>query len=43
MDRYGSKKLVDIVALMGKYSATAAMLCVFDMQLDEGETSLLPV
>ena len=28
---------------MGKYAATAAMLCVFDMQLDEGETALLPV
>ena len=42
-DRYGAKQLVDLVALMGKYAATAAMLCVFDMQLDEGETSLLPL
>ncbi len=37
------KQLVDLVALMGKYAATAAMLCVFDMQLDEGETALLPI
>ena len=43
LDRFGAKKLVDLVALMGKYAATAAMLCVFDMQLDEGETALLPV
>ncbi len=42
-DKFGARKLVDLVALMGKYSATAAMLCVFDMQLDEGETALLPL
>jgi 4-carboxymuconolactone decarboxylase len=43
IDMFGPRQLVDLVALMGKYSATAAMLTVFDMQLDDGETSLLPV
>jgi 4-carboxymuconolactone decarboxylase len=31
---FGRKKLVDLVALMGNYAATAAMLTAFDMQLD---------
>ncbi len=40
---FGPKKLVDLVSLMGNYAATAALLCAFDMQLDDGETNLLPV
>lgn len=43
LDAFGAKGLVDLVALMGKYAATAAMLCVFDMQLDDGETAILPL
>jgi len=42
VEHFGIKMLVDIVSLMGSYAATAALLCVFDMQLDEGETRLLP-
>ncbi len=36
------KKLVELVLLMGNYSATAALLCAFDMQVPEGKP-LLPV
>lgn len=39
---FGKRKLVDLVALMGNYAATAALLCAFDMQLDEGVTPPLP-
>ena len=31
---FGPKHLVDLVGLMGSYSATAALLATFDMQLD---------
>ena len=31
---FGRRKLVDLVASMGNYAATAAMLTAFDMQLD---------
>ena len=31
---FGRRKLVDLVALMGNYAATAALLTAFDMQLD---------
>jgi 4-carboxymuconolactone decarboxylase len=34
LELFGRKKLVDLVALMGNYAATAAMLTAFDMQLD---------
>jgi 4-carboxymuconolactone decarboxylase len=43
LQRFGAPKLVNLVALMGNYAATAALLTVFDMQLDEGATALLPV
>ena len=43
LDKYGPRRLVDLVSLMGNYAATAALLCAFDMQLDDGETNLLPV
>jgi putative methionine-R-sulfoxide reductase with GAF domain/alkylhydroperoxidase family enzyme len=32
--QFGRRKLVDLVALMGNYAATAALLTAFDMQLD---------
>jgi 4-carboxymuconolactone decarboxylase len=34
--QFGRRKLVDLVALMGNYAATAALLTAFDMQLDPG-------
>ena len=41
--RFGRRKLVDLVALMGNYAATAALLTAFDMQLDPNQPPLLPV
>jgi len=40
---FGRRKLIDLVALMGNYAATAAMLTAFDMQLDPGQPPPLPV
>src|SRR3954447_5687982 len=34
---FGRKSLVELVALMGNYAATAALLTAFDMQLDPGQ------
>jgi 4-carboxymuconolactone decarboxylase len=39
---FGRRKLVDLVALMGNYASTAALLCAFGMQLDEGVAPPLP-
>jgi 4-carboxymuconolactone decarboxylase len=39
---FGRRKLVDLVALMGNYAATAALLTAFDMQLDPGAEPGLP-
>ena len=39
---YGKKGLVDLVSLMSQYTATAALLTAFDMQLPEGQKPLLP-
>jgi 4-carboxymuconolactone decarboxylase len=39
---FGRKKLVELVALMGNYAATAALLTAFDMQLDPGQEPKLP-
>jgi 4-carboxymuconolactone decarboxylase len=39
---FGRRKLIDLVALMGNYAATAALLTAFDMQLDPGQEPLLP-
>lgn len=39
---FGQKGLVDLVSLMGNYAATAALLCAFDMQVDDDATALLP-
>jgi 4-carboxymuconolactone decarboxylase len=41
--QFGTRGLIDLVALMGNYAATAAILTVFDMHLDEGETHILPL
>ncbi|MBV8494590.1 MAG: carboxymuconolactone decarboxylase family protein [Alphaproteobacteria bacterium] len=40
---FGRQKLVDLVALMGNYAATAAMLTAFDMQLDPDTEPPLPI
>jgi 4-carboxymuconolactone decarboxylase len=40
---FGRRKLIDVVALMGNYAATAAMLTAFDMQLDPDQPRPLPV
>jgi hypothetical protein len=34
--------LVNLVALMGNYAGTAALLTAFDMQLDTAQPPLLP-
>jgi 4-carboxymuconolactone decarboxylase len=39
---FGRKKLVDLVALMGNYASTAALLAAFDMRLDPGVEPPLP-
>ena len=39
---FGRRKLVDLVALMGNYAATATLLVAFDMQLDQGREPPLP-
>jgi 4-carboxymuconolactone decarboxylase len=41
--QFGRRSLVDLVALMGNYAGTAALLTAFDMQLDPGQKPLLPV
>jgi 4-carboxymuconolactone decarboxylase len=43
LDHFGRTGLVDLVALMGNYAATAALLTAFDMQLDEGVDPPLPM
>jgi len=39
---FGRRRLIDLVALMGNYAATAALLTAFDMQLDPGVEPPLP-
>ena len=41
--QFGRRALVDLVALMGNYAGTAALLTAFDMQLDPGQQPPLPV
>jgi 4-carboxymuconolactone decarboxylase len=43
LSQFGRRALVDLVALMGNYAGTAALLTAFDMQLDPGQKPLLPV
>jgi 4-carboxymuconolactone decarboxylase len=40
---FGPNKLIELVMLMGNYSATAALLTAVDMQLHAGEKPLLPI
>jgi 4-carboxymuconolactone decarboxylase len=42
LSQFGRRALVDLVALMGNYAGTAALLTAFDMQLDPGQRPLLP-
>jgi len=41
--QFGGRKLIDLVALMGNYAATAAMMTAFDMQLDSDQPPPLPI
>jgi 4-carboxymuconolactone decarboxylase len=43
LSHFGRAGLVNLVALMGNYAATAALLTAFDMQLDEGTEPGLPM
>jgi 4-carboxymuconolactone decarboxylase len=40
--QFGRRALVDLVALMGNYAGTAALLTAFDMQLDPSQPPPLP-
>ncbi len=42
LEQFGQRRLVDLVALMGNYAATAALLTAFDMQLDREQPPPLP-
>jgi 4-carboxymuconolactone decarboxylase len=42
LGQFGRRNLVDLVALIGNYAATAALLTAFDMQLDPGQEPGLP-
>jgi putative methionine-R-sulfoxide reductase with GAF domain/alkylhydroperoxidase family enzyme len=42
LEQFGPRQLVDLVALMGNYAATAALLTAFAMQLDDGHPPPLP-
>lgn len=42
LKHFGPRALVDLVALMGNYAGTAALLTAFDMQLDSDQAPLLP-
>lgn len=40
---FGTRRLVDLVSVMGNYAATAALLATFDVQLHPGKEPLLPI
>ena len=42
LSRCSGCHFIDLMSLAGMYASTAALLNVFDMQLDPGETHLLP-
>lgn len=42
LQQFGPKGLVNLVALIGDYASTAALLTAFDMQLHPGQQPLLP-
>ena len=41
--QFGRRTLIDLVALMGNYASTAALLTAFDMQLDPGQEPPWPL
>jgi hypothetical protein len=41
--QFGRRSQVDLVALMGNYAATVAVLAAFNMQLDPGQAPPLPM
>ncbi|HEV2336795.1 MAG TPA: carboxymuconolactone decarboxylase family protein [Stellaceae bacterium] len=43
LSQFGRRALVNLVALMGNYAGTAALLTAFDMRLDPGQPPLLPM
>lgn len=43
LDLFGNQGLIDLISIMGTYSATAAMLTLVNMQLPPDEAPLLPV
>jgi 4-carboxymuconolactone decarboxylase len=43
LEGLGTQQLVDLVALMGTYAATAALLAAFDAQVPDDETYVLPM
>ena len=43
LKQFGPQRLVNLVALMGHYAATAALLTTFDQQLPPGQKPLLPI
>jgi 4-carboxymuconolactone decarboxylase len=43
LEQFGRQALVDLVALMGNYASTAALLTAFDMRLDPGQSPPLPM
>jgi hypothetical protein len=42
LQQFGRRALVNLIALMGNYAGTAALLTVFDMQLDPDQPLPLP-
>ena len=42
LKHFGAQALVNLVALMGNYAGTAALLTAFDMQLDTDQPPFLP-
>lgn len=42
LKQFGPERLINLVALMGNYTATAALLATFDQQLPPGQKPLLP-
>lgn len=43
LKQFGPEGLINLVALMGNYTATAAVLATFDMRLPPGQKPLLPM
>ena len=43
LKQFGPERLINLVALMGNYAGTAALLATFDMQLPPGQKPLLPM